>query len=192
MTDFRRAVVPVGWPDSAVLTTARLRLEPVRVAHADAMLAVLADPALYTFIGGEPPALPDLRKRYAFWQTPASPDGTEGWLNWIVLRAADGAALGTVQATVAHEPGPQPEPSGPEPAVPAAVADVAWVIGTGHQRQGFAVEAAAAMTGWLVEHGVERLRANVAPGHLASERVAARLGLRLTPVVVDGERQWST
>jgi len=178
MSDFRRSVAPVGWPDTAVLTSARLRLEPVTIGHADAMVDVLADPDLYTFIGGEPPTVEELRKRYAFWQTPLSPDGSEGWLNWIVVRAAGSTAVGTVQATIADDSGP--------------VADIAWVIGAPYQRQGYATEASATMAGWLAEHGVERLRANVAPGHLASEGVAARLGMRLTPVVVDGERRWST
>ena len=39
-----------------VLVTARFALEPLVVAHAREMVAVLADPALYRFTGGEPPS----------------------------------------------------------------------------------------------------------------------------------------
>lgn len=46
------------------------------------------------------------------------------------------------------------------------------------------------MLGWLAESGVQVLSAYVAPGHVASERVAHRLGLRPTDEVVDGEVHW--
>jgi hypothetical protein len=35
--------------------TERLTLEPLRPEHADEMVAVLGDPALYEFTGGTPP-----------------------------------------------------------------------------------------------------------------------------------------
>ena len=40
-------------------------LEPLTVEHAEAMAAVLADPALYAVTGGEPPTTEELRARYA-------------------------------------------------------------------------------------------------------------------------------
>jgi hypothetical protein len=48
-----------------VIQTDRLRLTPLTVQDADAMVDVLADPELYTFIGGQPPTLEELRERYA-------------------------------------------------------------------------------------------------------------------------------
>ena len=52
------------WPRAELLTTARLRLEPLRVDHAPEMVAVLDDPALFDFTGGTPPTEADLRARY--------------------------------------------------------------------------------------------------------------------------------
>jgi RimJ/RimL family protein N-acetyltransferase len=161
------------WPAGATITSARLVLRPVEVAHAEEMVEVLGDPRLYEFTGGEPPTLPALRERYERWQRPTSPDGTEGWLNWIVFRRADDAAVGTVQATVTVDG-----------------AEVAWVIGVPFQRNGFAAEAAVAAAEWLATDGVTDLRAHVAIGHTASERVAAALGMAPTDVLVDGERRW--
>ncbi|TWP53601.1 GNAT family N-acetyltransferase [Lentzea tibetensis] len=170
-------VVPEGWPHQAFLASDRLRLEPVEVAHAEAMEQVLADPVLYEVIGGEPPTAPQLRERYGRWQTPRSADGAEGWLNWIVFRAEDDAAVGTVQATITL-------------VGQGARAELAWVVGSSFQRRGFAVEATGRVIRWLADHDVVTLCAHVARGHTASERVAAKLGMVPTDVVVDGERRW--
>jgi RimJ/RimL family protein N-acetyltransferase len=161
---------PIGTP--------RLRLEPLTAAVADEMAAVLADPALYRFTGGSPPALEELRRRYAVQATGRSPDGSQGWLNWIVRHGTTGRALGFVQATVEEAPGGQ-------------VAELAWVIEVRAQGHGFAAEAAAAMLDWLRRRGVGTVTAHIHPDHAASMRVAARLGLTPTGVVVDGEQRWA-
>lgn len=170
-------VVPEGWPHQAVLASDRLRLEPVQVAHAEVMVHVLADPNLYDVIGGEPPTEAQLCERYGRWQTPRSADGAEGWLNWVVFRDEGNAAVGTVQATITH-------------AGQGLQAELAWVIGTSFQRHGFAAEAAARVIRWLADHHIVTICAHVARGHTASERVAAKLGMVPTGIVVDGERRW--
>lgn len=139
------------------------------------MVAVLADPPLYTFTGGEPPALEDLRRRYAAQVAGHSPDGAEQWHNWIVRRADAGSEIGFVQATVIDA---------------GAAADIAWVIGAPWQGRGYATEAARAMVAWLLETGVAVVTAHVHPDHEASARVAARAGLAATDEVEDGERVW--
>lgn len=166
-------VVPTGWPVGATITTTRLVLRPVEVAHAQPMAEVLSDLRLYEFTGGEPPTPEQLRERYERWQRPSSPDGTQGWLNWIVFRRADDVAVGTVQATTT-----------------SGWVELAWLIGVPFQRNGFAAEAAVAMAGWLAADGFTAHRAHVAIGHTASERVAAALGMAPTDVLVDGERRW--
>ena len=103
-----------------------VRLEPLAVVHAEEMAGVLADPALYEFIGGEPPDAATLRERYARLVVGRSGDGLEEWLNWIV-RDPDGAAAGTVQATVTEG---------------GSHAEVAWVIGVPWQGRGYATDAA--------------------------------------------------
>jgi RimJ/RimL family protein N-acetyltransferase len=157
--------------EAATLRTARLSLTPLRVDDADAMATVLADERLYEFTGGEPPTAAELRGRYAR-QVAGSGRPDEVWLNWIVR--VGGEPVGYAQASV-------------EPA--AGVAWVAWVIGTPWQGNGYAAEAAAAVVGWLRDRGLAATAA-IAPGHLASERVAAAAGLSVTDEVVDGERVW--
>jgi len=64
------------------------------------------------------------------------------------------------------------------------------VIGAGWQRLGYATAAAQAVADWLRACGVGELRAHIHPGHEASARVAARLGLRPTGTMRDGEQLW--
>lgn len=153
-------------------------LTPLGVPDADEMVSVLAAPELYAFIGGEPPALPDLRARYERLAAGGPADGSQEWVNWIARRAEDGTAVGTVQATVLEA---------------GRVADVAWVVGTEFQGRGYAVEAATALAAWLRERGVTEVRAHIHPGHEASGRVASRLGLVPTGELDDeGEQIWRT
>jgi RimJ/RimL family protein N-acetyltransferase len=160
----------------APLRTDRLDLEPLRVDHADDMAPVLDDPRLHVFIGGTPPDARNVRERYR-QLVGGSPDHMEQWLNWVIRRRDDGAALGYVQATVIQEPD-------------GLAAEVAWVVGTTHQGQGYAREAAQAMTAWLRDEGVTRLVAHIHPDHAASQAVARAVGMVPTTTVVDGEIRW--
>ena len=174
-----------GWVTRLpTLETDRLRLEPLRVEDAEEMAGVLADPSLYTFIGGEPPTVEELRLRYAAQVVGRSPDGREQWLNWIVRRRAEGDAIGSVQATVGEATG-----------VPRGTsADVAWVIGVPWQGHRSASEAAAAMISWLLTQeprGVATITAHIHPDHAASAAVARRLGLEPTDRLEDGEVVWA-
>jgi RimJ/RimL family protein N-acetyltransferase len=155
-------------PAAVALTTRRLVVEPLRAGHARELVAVLADPELYAFIGGRPPTEDELAARYARQLT-----GDPGWLNWIVRR--DGVATGYLQATLDGEG-----------------AELAWLIGTAHQGAGLAAEAALAVQAWLRGHGVTRFSAHIHPDHGASAAVARRLGLAPTDVVEDGEVRWTS
>ena len=86
------------------LTSERLRLEPLTVDHAAAMVAVLADPSIYEFTGGSPPTLSELTARYARQAVGHSPDGSEQWLNWVVAARLT-TPVGYVQATVVGDGG---------------------------------------------------------------------------------------
>ena len=161
------------------LRSERLDLEPLRLDHAGEMASVLADPRLYTFIGGHPPDARQLRERYRHQLVGGSADGTQQWFNWVIRRRDDGRALGYVQATVTEDA------DGP-------AAEVAWVVGTGFQGRGFAREAAGAMADWLRHQGVSRVVAHVHPEHPASQAVARAAGLVPTTTVVDGEVRWQS
>jgi RimJ/RimL family protein N-acetyltransferase len=112
-------------------------------------------------------------ERYRALAAGRSGDGSEQWLNWIVR--LDGAAVGTVQATVIEE---------------GTAAEVAWEVGVRWQGRGIASEAGAVMVDWLLAHGVRSIVAHVHPQHDASIRVAARAGLTATAELVDGETVW--
>jgi RimJ/RimL family protein N-acetyltransferase len=96
------------------------------------------------------------------------------WHNWIVRLRTEGSAVGFVQATVTGD-----------------TAEIAWLIGLSWQRQRIAVEAAFAVCDWLSTQGVGPLTAHIHPDHVASAKVARRLGMVATgDVDSDGEPIW--
>ena len=139
----------------------------------DALFAVLDDPALHTFMGGEPRTRVELEAWIAAVEPGRSPDGTQRWCNWVVVVSETGSVAGTVQATV----------EGDE-------ASLAWVIGTAFQGHGYAKEAAAAIVTWLADRGVSRIRASIHPDHAASGSVADSLGMLPMDELEDGEIVW--
>ncbi|GHI07485.1 GCN5 family acetyltransferase [Streptomyces cellostaticus] len=157
------------------ITTARLDLLPLRPGHATEMAAALADPALHTFIGGSPATPEALRTRYERL-TAGSPDPTVSWCNWVLRRREAGRLVGTVQATVT---GPHRDH-----------AEIAWVVGTLWQGNGYAVEAARGLVEWLRDQGVRTLVAHIHPDHRASAAVATAAGLSPTGEAQDGETRW--
>lgn len=162
------------WPsdESAVITTERLQLLPLVRAHADLLFELLADATQYEYTQDEPPAsVDDLRDRYSLLESRRSPDGTQVWLNWMLQEADE--AIGYVQATVVGD-----------------AAEVAWVVGRSWKGRGYATEAAGAMIEWLTAAGVRVIRAKIRPGHTASQRVAAKIGLSPAGEFVDGEEIW--
>ena len=166
------------------LTTPRLILDPLAPEHADKMVEILGDDRLYSFTGGQPPTLDELRATYERLALGHSADWTEEWRNWIVCLRDDAAAespvagttIGTVQATITHN---------------GLSADIAWVIGVPWQGHGYASEAASALVAWLDERGVTSIAAHIHPDHLASTAVARHAGLEPTDEIdADGERIW--
>jgi RimJ/RimL family protein N-acetyltransferase len=161
---------------TVTIRTPRLELAPLRVADADEMVGVLADPALYTVIGGEPPTLAELRDRYVHQVVGRSPDGHDIWANWIVReRWAGRTVIGFVQATIAED---------------GRTAEVAWLIGVPWQGRGYASEAAAGLVTRLGREGIRTIVAHIHPDHLASAGVARAAGLAPTEAFVEGERVW--
>jgi RimJ/RimL family protein N-acetyltransferase len=166
------------WPRAAALSTERLALEPLRPGHARELAPVLDDPALHAYTGGRPATEEELRARFTRQAAGHSPDGTEGWLNWVARDRATGEPVGLVQATIAED------------ADRARTAALAWVVATSRQGEGLATEAAHATMDWLRERGVARFAANIHPDHAASAAVARHLGLAPTDALSDGEVRW--
>jgi len=150
----------------AVLHTPRLRLEPQREQHAEALFPLLADPRLYEHVPLEPPAsLPALRERLACLGARRSPDGSELWLNWVMVEARSGQCVGRVQATVRAD----------RPVY------LAYEVFPPHWRRGYAAEGCACAMRWLIEQlHVDGFVAEVDSLNAASLRLLERLGFERT------------
>jgi RimJ/RimL family protein N-acetyltransferase len=156
----------------AAFETTRLAMLPLQVEHAGEMAKVLSDPVLYAFIGGEPPTADALEDRYRRQLAGPGRPG-EHWLNWVIQH--DGELVGYVQTSIT-----------------GSTAEIAWVIGSQWQGNGYGKEAAVGLVGWLDAQGIERIVAHVHPDHAASAAVTAAAGLRRTDQLDDGEYLWST
>jgi RimJ/RimL family protein N-acetyltransferase len=167
------------WPGAETIVGARVVLTPVEVEDAPDLARALDDPALHEFTGGEPATEEHLRTRFEHLVVGHSPDGAEGWLNWVVRGRGPETVVGTVQATLhrGHD---------------GLVADVAWVVGVSWQGQGLAKEAAGVLCAWLWTQGATEIAAYIHPDHDASAGVARSVGMTPTDTVVEGEIRWRT
>lgn len=167
-----------AWPLATPVTTERLSLEPLSVEHAPEAFLVFDDLRLHRWTGGIPRTLAETEEKYRSWTAGQSPDGRQGWLNWIVRRATDAHVIGTVQATLSH------------PANGPMNAELAWVVGTEHQNSGYGREGALAAASRLRAHGAGSLTAYIHPQHTASTRIARALGMTPTDTHSEGETLW--
>lgn len=157
------------------MMTETLVLRPLHVSDAAEMAVVLSHPDLYRYTGGKPPSEADLNRLYGIQTRGGPADETEVWLNDIVVVGDEQRAVGFVQATL-----PSDQRS----------AEISWVIGHPWQGLGYAARAALLLTDDLRSRGVEQIIAHIHPDHAASQRIATRLGMAESDVVVDGETRW--
>ena len=137
-----------------------LVLEPLQAGHAEAMYRILCDAELHRYLDERPPASLDaLRKRYEYLERRTSPDGSQHWLNWIVIPAG-GAPIGFVQATVE-----------------ATTASIAYTLARHEWGRGHATRACRLMLENLVaRYGVQRFTAVAEVENTRSIRLLERLG----------------
>ena len=140
----------------------RLRIEPIRSAHADLVWPSLQNPDIYTYLPEDPPSAEALQKRYDFWERGCSPDGTELWLNWVGFLRDSMTPVGTFQATL---------PKGQAGAF-------AYVVFPSFWREGYAREMATCLLNHLFEaHPLPSLHAEIDTRNIASIRLVESLGL---------------
>lgn len=154
-----------------------VQIRPLTIDDATVMAGVLSAPSLYEFTGGEPPSAAQLTNHHARQIAGTSPDGSEEWINQVVVLEPDGRPIGYVQATIPSDGGPT---------------EIAWVIGEPWQGRGHATAAARLLVELLARRGVTDLVAHIHPDHGASQAVARHLGMAQTAVVADGEVRWQT
>jgi len=146
-------------PRMRPIETAVCTLEPQLAVHAEAMFAVLSDPAIYEHENAPPASVDALRVRYRKLETRRSGDGREHWLNWVV-RLPTGELIGYVQASV----------------YPDGRAGVAYEFASRYWGRGLARAAVVAMIDELVAHyGVHALSAVLKRSNERSRRLLERL-----------------
>lgn len=117
----------VAGDDRPPFETRRLVATPLTRDHASELAPLLAAPEIHRFLNGGPETESQLRDRFARLETGWSPDGTQRWWRWLV-RTRDGRAIGFAEATIETDR-----------------FYVAYVLGLGHRRRGYAREMTAAV-----------------------------------------------
>ncbi|MDE2991002.1 MAG: GNAT family N-acetyltransferase [Chloroflexota bacterium] len=159
------------------LESKRLALVPMTVKDAAELHALLWCPNADAGTDDGPAAsVQDIQARIRRWAPRRSPDGAEIWLNWTLRLKHGQTAVGRMQATVTE-----------------TRADMAWVIGPRFRNQGYATEAARCIAAWLMKFfKVGEVRAEIHPDNTASQRVAAKVGMRRTGERTDdGDEVWT-
>lgn len=83
------------------LTSARLRLEPLALHHAEQLFGLSQDPDLYRLIPREPPqSIEKFRESIRFLEGRISKDETEYWFNWISIEDATNRIVGRIEITL--------------------------------------------------------------------------------------------
>jgi [ribosomal protein S5]-alanine N-acetyltransferase len=139
--------------------------------HAALLFPMLREPSLYIYMNGDPPAsIAELQAKYRIWMERCSPDGSELWLNWVA-RLRDGPFVAWFQATVR-----------------STQAEIAYLVGTEHQRRGYAVEGARAVIDHLAhDFGVVAVEAQADSRNRASIAVATALGMKSVACATPGD-----
>ena len=152
-----------------ILTTARLRLEPMADAHLDGLHAMNADPEVMRYISGQP----ETRE-----QTQSMIDRVQarwaefGYSWWTFIERATGEIVGAgcVQ-NLRREMTPNADPACP--------LELGWRLRRDRHGRGYASEAAFAMGDWAIDtFEPTELLAVCDPANTASSNVMKRLGMQ--------------
>jgi RimJ/RimL family protein N-acetyltransferase len=149
-----------------------IELVPLRAAHAEELVGLLAEPQLREWLRSEDVA--GLRRRFEGWESGRSPDGRQLWLNWVIRSLPDGRTVGWMQATVENDR-----------------AGVAYAVLPEERGHGFAAAALRAAIGDLRKRGVERFDAYIHDANEPSQHVVAAVGFMRTELTSDGDRRWT-
>ena len=152
-----------------ILTTARLRLEPLSDAHLEGFHAMNSDPEVMRYLSGEPETLDESR---AIVERVKARWAEVGYSWWAIVERAGGELVGAgALQNLRREATLLPDPACP--------LEVGWRLARDRWGRGYAIEAAVAMAG----HAFDALRADELlavchPDNEASRGVMVRLGMR--------------
>lgn len=149
-----------------VIDTQRLRLREPRLADKDDHMAMWADPRVTRFIGGEP-RTPDVS-----WSKFLGAAGlwpVMGYGYWVFAEHGGDRLIGMGGLSYFCRGIPELE----------GVPEAGWAFDADHWGAGYATEAMTAALGWADAYlDAAEVRAIINLGHVASERVAAKLGFK--------------
>jgi len=150
----------------AVLETKRLRLEPLREAHARELFPLYQDARIFRFIPQDPPASVELLEaRCRLLEKRLSGDGREVWLNWVVRAKDTQRAMGRLEATVRED----------------ATAGIAYELSPLYWGAGYATEGCVRILDVLfTAYAVDEVNALVDTRNTSSIRLLERLGFSRT------------
>jgi RimJ/RimL family protein N-acetyltransferase len=151
-----------------ILTTARLRLEPMADAHLDGLNAMNADPEVMRYISGEAETREDtqamidrVKKRWA--------EFGYSWFTFFEIETGEIVGAGCVQ-NLRREASPNADPTCP--------LELGWRLRRDRHGRGYASEAAFAMGDWAFDtFEPPELLAVCDPANTASSNVMRRLGM---------------
>lgn len=166
-------MVPLANPALAVpvIDTARLRLRGHIPADLDPCAALWAHPEVTRYIGGQP------FTREECWARLMRYAGHWDFLGfgcWLIEERATGTFVGEAGVWDYRR-----EFNPPLPAPLSTLPEVGWVLAPAHQGKGYATEAVHAAMDWgRAMRRMTGFTCIIAPGNLASMRVAQRCGFR--------------
>ena len=145
------------------LTTARLRIDDLATADADALFAYRADPTVARFQGWRPARREDASDFIA--RQLATPPDAPGWRQRAIRLHDDRRLIGDIGVNL---------PADADESVEFGISLAPAVHG-----RGYAAEAMHALLGWVFETaGRRRVHASVDPRNTASVALLRRLGMR--------------
>ncbi|MGR7024696.1 GNAT family N-acetyltransferase [Geodermatophilus sp. URMC 62] len=149
-----------------VLTTARIRLEPMTEEHLPLLVELDADAEVMRYVLGRARSAQEVLDHWGPICADADADAVGlGW--WVGRRRGDGEFLGWWDLS----------PGRPVPAHPSS-AEAGWRLGRSHWRQGYATEGASALLGHgFGTVGLTEVWAETMAVNTPSRRVMARLGM---------------
>jgi ribosomal-protein-alanine N-acetyltransferase len=162
--------------DVPPIRTERFELRSMSMAFMRALVARDLATAETEIGAAVPENLPDTLDHFLqFRIADLSEDpAAQPWLGRAIVLVEDDGSARIVGSCGFHSP---PEPDGR--------VEIGYRVEPAWRRQGIASEAVRALFDWAHEHGVDRFRASVSPGNVASLAVIGRLGFRQTGVQMD-------
>jgi len=152
-----------------ILTTARLRLEPMADAHLDGLNALNADPEVMRYISGRPETREETQAVITKVKDRWAAMGYSWW-TFIEIDSGQIVGAGALQ-NLRREMQPLPDPACP--------LELGWRLRRDRWGRGYASEAAFAMGDWAFDaFRPGELLAVCEPANTASSSVMKRLGMR--------------